>query len=146
MPYYIRILGRWDYNVFWLTDLLFPAWVFDLTLAAVVKWLLFPDYWALLMAVLNFDLKTTITGNTYNPLAYFANDVEAWLVAQPGSAYERISSSPPTTIASTLFGDIYKWYYLQQVYTFDPVYKAGKYILDVNFDVFGWFRAQMKAH
>jgi len=72
MPFVIKIMGRYDYNVTWLRDLLLPSWLFKL------GWvdLLTPDLEGAVQAALDFDLMTFYTGNDWNPLAWAADDVE----------------------------------------------------------------------
>jgi len=79
MPFYIKLLGRYDYNVYWLRELLFPSWISNLHIAEMVKNLLFPDLEGYLYNQLHFDLLTAATGNDYNPLAIMADDLTAWL-------------------------------------------------------------------
>jgi len=73
----IKLFGRWEYNLTWVTDLLFPSWVLELS---IVDFLV-PDVEEILEKHRNFDLLTWFTGNDLNPLEWVANDWSLWLAA-----------------------------------------------------------------
>lgn len=82
MPFWVTFFGRYEVNLLFLFDIFFPAWFYELNWTDMI----FVDWEEVLTNWQEFDLKDAFKSNDFNILAYIADDLDTWLVGQPGGA------------------------------------------------------------
>ena len=73
----ILLMGRYEYNIGWLTDLLFPSWVLNLSFFSLLE----PDWEAEYEAYRNFNLYSWFNSEDASPFAWIADDLAEYLTA-----------------------------------------------------------------
>ena len=73
----ILLMGRYEYSISWLTDLLFPSWILNLRLFEVLA----PDWEEEYKAYRNFSLYNWFNSEDSSLFSWMADDLAEYLTA-----------------------------------------------------------------